>query len=113
MPYFFVRVILSDFDALQIRNGISVYDLRDAIKKIHPNRGNKRFDRALTVFLNRIGTYQKNHGITPSTFDYDTNLRRPSMIDPNFFFFVRHYDHQEFLEGLKLPLGFTKDDTGS
>ena len=113
MPYFFVRVILSDFDASQIRNGISVYDLRDAIKRIHQNQDNKQFDRALTVFLNRIGAYQKNHGITPSIFDYDTNLRRLSIIDPTFFFFVRHYNHREFLEGLKLPLGFTKDDTGS
>ena len=113
MPYFFVRVVLSNFDVQQIKNGLSVYDLRTAIKIIHPNRDNKRFDRALTIFLNRISTYQKNHGITPSIFDYDTNLRQLSIVDPNFFFFVKHYNHHEFLEGLKLPLGFTRNAPSS
>lgn len=108
MPYFFVHVVLLDFDIQQIKKGLSVYDLRDAIKAIHPNRDNSRFDRALTVFLNRITTYQKNQGITPSIFDYDTNLRRLSVVDPNFFFFLKHCNHSEFLEGLKLPLGYEK-----
>ena len=113
MPYFFVRVILSVFDVQQIKNGLSIYDLRTAIKKIHPNRKNVRFDRALTMFLSRISTYQKNHGITPSIFDWDANLRQLSIVDPNFFFFVEHYNHHEFLEGLKIPLGFTKRSPSS
>ena len=113
MPYFFVRVILTNFDIQQIKNGLSIYDLRTAIKKIHPNQDNKQFDRALTVFLNRISTYQKNHGITPSIFDWDTNLRQLSIVDPNFFFFAKHYDHSEFLEGLKIPLGFTRNPLSS
>lgn len=108
MPYFFVYVILSDFDVEQIKNGLSIHDLRDKIKSIHPNYDNNRFDRALTIFLNRINACQKNHGITPSIFDYDTNLRQLSLVDPNFFFFVKHYDYREFLAGLKLPLGFPK-----
>ena len=108
MPYFFVRVILSNFNVQQIKNELSVYDLRKAIKKIHPNHDNRRFDPALTIFLNRISIYQKNHGITPSIFDYDTNSRQLSIVDPYFFFFVKHYNHDEFLEDLKLPLGFTK-----
>ncbi len=113
MPYFFVRVVLSNSDARQIKNGLSVYDLRKAIKKIHPNHDNRRFDSALTIFLNRINIYQKNHGITPSIFDYDTNLRQLNIVDPNFFFFVRHYNHDEFLEGLKLPLGYAKKTPSS
>lgn len=107
IPYFFVRVILTNFDIQQIKNGLSIYDLRTAIKNIHPNQDNKQFDRALTVFLNGISSYQKNRGITPSIFDWDTNLRKLSIVDPNFLFFTKHCNHNEFLEGLKIPLGYT------
>ena len=113
MPYFFVQVILTNFDIQQIENGLSIYDLRDEIKKIHPDHDNQQFDRALTVFLNRINKYQKNHGITPSIFDWDTNLQRLSIVDPDFIFFIRHCDHDEFLKGLKVPLDFTRDSPSS
>ncbi len=113
MPYFFVYVILKDFDVQQIKNGLSIYDLRTAIKKIHPNQDNQQFDRALTIFLNRISTYQKNHGITPSIFDWDANSLQPSIVDPDFFFFAEHYEHDGFLEGLKIPLGFTRNPPDS
>jgi len=109
IPYFFVRVILSSFTMDQLKNGLSINDLKEAIRLIHPNSDNMQFERSLTVFLNRISAYQKNHGITPSIFDYDTNSRHLSIVDPNFFFFVKHHDHYDFIDSLKLPQGYVKD----
>lgn len=109
LPYFFVRVILLSFDMQEIKKGITMHRLREEIKKIHPNKDNIRFDSSLTNFLIRLGSYQKNHGITPSIFDYDPNLKHLSIVDPLFFFFTKHYNHEEFLNALKLPLGYEKN----
>ena len=108
IPYFFIYVMLSSFSVEQIKQRISIDELRNEIKKIHPNNTNMQFDRSLTIFLNRINAYQQNHGIVPSVFDFDSNSKRLSITDPNFYFFIKHYDHQEFLNGLKKPQGYEK-----
>ncbi len=112
IPYFFVRVVLWNFKIEQLIKGLSFNELKVEIKNIHPYGDNMQFERSLTVFLNRISEYQKNHGITPSIFDYDTNSRHISIVDPNFFFFVKHHDHYNFVDSLKLPQGMKKSDAG-
>ena len=106
MSYFFVKALLLSFRAENIKNGISINTLKSAIKKIHPHKENMQFDRSVTLFLQRISTYQKNHGINPSIFYYDSNSRQLSTVDPDFYFFMEHYNHDNFLENLKLPLGY-------
>jgi len=68
-----------------------------------------QFDGALTNFLNRISTYQKNNKINPSIFDYDSNSRKLNIVDPTFFFYKKHHDHSNFVDSLKLPEGFIKN----
>lgn len=105
IPYFFVRAVLC-IDVCDLKNSVSFNGLRDAMKGIHKNGGNRQFDGSLTAFLGRIGAYQKNRGIAPPIFDYDTNSRQLSIINPDFFFFVKHQDHGEFIRNLKRPRGY-------
>ncbi len=106
IPYFFIYVILSKFTVEQIQQGVSIDEIKNEIKKIHPEQNNMQFDRSLTVFLNRIQFYQQNHNIIPSIFDFDCNSKRLNITDPNFFFFIKHQSHQDFLNALKKPQGY-------